>query len=36
VVQEVHGKGDQTRAIVDFAGQGRKTLILAYARLEPL
>ncbi len=36
VVQQVHGQGDEARAVVEFPQLGCKTLILAYARLEPL
>jgi DNA helicase-2/ATP-dependent DNA helicase PcrA len=33
-IEEVSDMGQHTRAIVDFSGRGRKTLILQYARLE--
>jgi DNA helicase-2/ATP-dependent DNA helicase PcrA len=33
-VMEVTDMGQHTRAVVDFSGRGRKTLILQYARLE--
>jgi DNA helicase-2/ATP-dependent DNA helicase PcrA len=33
-IEEVSDMGQHTRAVVDFSGRGRKTLILQYARLE--
>ena len=35
-ISEVTDMGQHTRAIVDFNQAGRKTLILQYARLEPV
>jgi hypothetical protein len=35
-IAEVSDMGQHTRAIVDFNSAGRKTLILQYARLEPV
>ena len=33
-IAELSDMGQHTRAVVEFAGAGRKTLILQYARLE--
>ena len=35
-IAEVSGMGLQTRAVVEFKSAGRKTLVLQYARLEPV
>ena len=35
-IAEISDMGQQTRAVVDFNQAGRKTLILQYARLEPV
>jgi DNA helicase-2/ATP-dependent DNA helicase PcrA len=35
-IAELSDMGQHTRAVVEFAGAGRKTLILQYARLEPV
>jgi hypothetical protein len=35
-ISEVDDMGKQTRAVVEFNGAGRKTLILQHARLEPV
>ena len=35
-IAEVSDFGQQTRAVVEFKTAGRKTLILQYARLEPV
>jgi DNA helicase-2/ATP-dependent DNA helicase PcrA len=35
-ISEISDMGSQTRAVVDFNAAGRKTLILQYARLEPV
>ncbi|HWP41446.1 MAG TPA: UvrD-helicase domain-containing protein [Tepidisphaeraceae bacterium] len=35
-IAEISDMGQQTRAVVEFNGAGRKTLILQYARLEPV
>jgi DNA helicase-2/ATP-dependent DNA helicase PcrA len=35
-IAEISGGGQHTRAVVDFAGAGRKTLVLEAARLEPV
>jgi DNA helicase-2/ATP-dependent DNA helicase PcrA len=35
-ITELTPMGPQTRAIVEFNAAGRKTLILEYARLEPV
>jgi DNA helicase-2/ATP-dependent DNA helicase PcrA len=35
-VAEISDMGQHTRAIIDFNAAGRKTLILQYARLEPV
>jgi DNA helicase II / ATP-dependent DNA helicase PcrA len=35
-IEEVSASGEQTRAVVDFATAGRKTLILQFARLEAI
>ena len=36
VIADVSDMGQHTRAVIDFATAGRKTLILQYARLEPV
>jgi DNA helicase-2/ATP-dependent DNA helicase PcrA len=36
VIADVSDMGQHTRAVVDFGAAGRKTLILQYARLEPV
>ena len=33
-IEEVTDMGQHTRAVVEFSGRGKKTLILQYARLE--
>jgi DNA helicase-2/ATP-dependent DNA helicase PcrA len=35
-ITEISDMGQHTRAIIDFNSAGRKTLILQYARLEPV
>jgi DNA helicase-2/ATP-dependent DNA helicase PcrA len=35
-IAELTDMGQHTRATVEFAAAGRKTLILQYARLEPV
>jgi len=35
-IAEVSDRGQQTRAVIEFNSAGRKTLILQYARLEPV
>ena len=35
-IEEVSDMGQHTRAVIDFSTRGRKTLILQYARLEPV
>jgi DNA helicase-2/ATP-dependent DNA helicase PcrA len=35
-IADVSDMGQHTRAVIDFAAAGRKTLILQYARLEPV
>jgi DNA helicase-2/ATP-dependent DNA helicase PcrA len=35
-IAELSDMGQHTRAVVEFAGAGRKTLVLQYARLEPV
>src|SRR5688500_5896056 len=35
-IAELSDIGQHTRAVVEFAGAGRKTLVLQYARLEPV
>ena len=35
-IAEVSDMGQHTRAVIEFNAAGRKTLILQYARLEPV
>jgi DNA helicase II / ATP-dependent DNA helicase PcrA len=35
-IEEIHNMGHNTRAVIDFARAGRKTLILEYAGLQAM